>query len=204
MMEPFRRQTFSIYIIFLSFDLLLSSYNVSAAAGNSDGRFPYCPTPLSNLTLSWSSFRPHLWLGNSNASSNTTQPDGDLKKYIEESTQKCCPWINTTYLKSNITSSDEIEIAIRKHREPNLMLYFPVFANRNDKKHFDRPFIGLFKSPGMAVLEIASSEEMSDDSQAWGSMISALPYLAELALAGTISGIVMWMLVSIVHYIENR
>lgn len=75
------------------------------------------------------------------------------------------------------------------------MLYFPVFANRDEKKQFGRHFISLFESPGIAFLEIEGIKGSGIDSQMWKSLVSAWDYVAELILAATISGMIIWFVV---------
>lgn len=75
------------------------------------------------------------------------------------------------------------------------MLYFPVFANRDEKTQFGRHFISLFESPGIAFLEIEGIKGSGIDSQMWKSLLSAWDYVAELILAATISGMIIWFVV---------
>ena len=86
---------------------------------------------------------------------------------------------------------------IRKDRSSYLSLYFPVFANKKETEQYQRPFIGLYNSPGPAVLVpvaegagINSSFSVNVVKKSWKLLLLAFVMAAFF-------GIVIWALVRV-------
>lgn len=120
---------------------------------------------------------------------------GDLVKYMAKVLPSCCPSAKLTYSQMNVTSSEEVEMLIRKDKSSHLSLYFPVFANKKETEQYQRPFYGLYNSPGPAVLvpmdgngETQGSFGVSAVRKSWRLLLFAFVMAAGF-------GIITWFLV---------
>lgn len=119
---------------------------------------------------------------------------GDLYVFISSALEVCCSSLELKYFQMKVNSSKEIELKIREDRSQSLSLYFPVFANKYQKEKFQRPFIGLYDSPGPIVFAV-------DQPFQKGAVLTALTKSWQIpalcVLLASISGVILWFLVSL-------
>lgn len=135
------------------------------------------------------------WLpyGTELAYSNRTGMRGELYEFLSLALKKCCSTLHLTYSKMKVNSSKEIELRLRKDSSEFLSLYFPVFANKYQKEKYQRPFIGLYDSPGPIVFAVDKPSQK-------GAVLTALTQSWQIpalcVLLASISGVILWFLVS--------
>ena len=114
---------------------------------------------------------------------------GKLKGYIAKALSICCSSLQLNYSQMEVDASKEIELFIRKDRSAGLSLYFPVFANKYQKEKFQRPFIGLYDSPGPVIF-------VYDKEPTKGAVLTALTQSWQIpalcVLLASISGVLLW------------
>lgn len=146
-----------------------------------------CPESKTAL-FHWLPYEDQLLFNN-----KTKQVQGKLKGYIAQALRICCSSLQLNYSQMKVDSSKEIELFIRKDRSAGLSFYFPVFANKYQKEKFQRPFIGLYDSPGPVII-------VNDKDDAKGAVLTALTQSWQIpalcVLLASISGVVLWFLVS--------
>lgn len=123
---------------------------------------------------------------------------GKLRGFLESSMQSCCSEITfPTYTKILKNDTENIEILIRNDQgSKDLKMFFPVFGNRGSVLRYERPFIGVYDSPGVVVFVPAKNEKMWNGFLAVGTQLWQVITLAFLLSA--ISGILVWFLVRII------
>lgn len=118
---------------------------------------------------------------------------GDLYRFLRAALDECCSTLKLTFSQMKVNSSKEIELRIREDKSKFLTLYFPVFANKYQKEKFQRPFIGLYDSPGPIVFAVHQPSQR-------GAMLTALTKSWQIpalcVLLASISGVILWFLVS--------
>ncbi|XP_031563547.1 uncharacterized protein LOC116299055 [Actinia tenebrosa] len=126
-----------------------------------------------------------------NFDNRTKQVKGTLKDYITQALQICCSSLKLNYSQMKVDSSKEIELFIRKDRSAGLSFYFPVFANKYQKEKFQRPFVGLYDSPGPVIF-------VYDKDNTKGAVFTALTQSWQIpalcVLLASISGVILWFL----------
>lgn len=122
---------------------------------------------------------------------------GKLRGFLETSMQSCCSKMALPkYAEILKKDAKNMENLIRKDQgSKELKMYFPVFGDRNSEVRYERPFIGLYDSPGIVVFVPANNEKMWNGFLAVGTQLWQVITLSFL-LAG-ISGILVWFLVRI-------
>lgn len=149
-------------------------------------RKPVCPESKTAI---------FYWLpyGKELAYSNKTGMRGELYEFLSFALTKCCPDLDLIFSKMKVNSSKEIELRLRKDSSEFLSLYFPVFANKYQKEKYQRPFIGLYDSPGPIVFTVDKPSQK-------GAVLTALTQSWQIpalcVLLASISGVILWFLVS--------
>lgn len=115
----------------------------------------HCPS-FNDIRLRWHEFHPFTHY---NSSSNILE--GLLVDFMRIAVSMCCPIVQITGERINVTNSYDMEILIRKYNDDNPTVHFPIFSNRGEEQQFDRRFIGLFDSPGPAVLKFSRGLDSS-------------------------------------------
>ena len=126
--------------------------------------------------------------------SSNKLPEERLVYFMRSAVNTCCPIVQITSERVNVTSSYDLEILIRTCHDDHPTVYFPIFSNRGEKQQFDRRFLSLFDSPGPAVLEFSRGPDSS---------LSGFPYLLKntwklmliFFLHPLLAGMAMWALV---------
>lgn len=146
-----------------------------------------CPESKTAL-FHWLPYQSQLVFDN-----KTKQVQGKLKTFTAQALRICCSSLQLNYSRMKVESSKEIELSIRKDRSAGLSLYFPVFANKYQKEKFQRPFIGLYDSPGPVIF-------VYDKDNTKGAVFTALTQSWQIpalcVLLASISGVILWFLVS--------
>ena len=171
--------------------LLILEFSATATATNIASSSSLCPHSTSSV-VHWLAYPPEI-----QRSVRTGNLSGYLIDYIAAVLPTCCPTLKLNYSEMNVTSSEELEMSIRKDRSSYLSLYFPVFANKKETEQYQRPFIGLYNSPGPAVLVpvaegagISSSFSVNVVKKSWKLLLLAFVMAAFF-------GIVIWALVRV-------
>ena len=115
----------------------------------------------------------------------------------------CCPNLEIIHEKVDINSSCEMEILIRQTAPDEPRVYFPIFANRGDGEQFERRFLGLFDSPGPAVLKVnhgitsSSNEILYFLKDVWTIVVISF-------LHAVLAGMIIWYLVCTSRHSFNQ
>ena len=163
----------------------------SSKATNFYWQAPVCPHSSISV-VNFLAYPPEIQI-----STQSGNLSGQLVKYIAQVLPTCCSSVKLIYSEMNATTSEEVELLIRKDKNSYLSLYFPVFANKKETEHYERPFFGLYNSPGPAVLVPLGKEENRSSfgvtavKKSWKLLL-----LAFLMAAGF--GILTWALVSLI------
>ena len=149
-----------------------------------------CPQP-NKVVFHWTALPPEIqW------NITTGEITGQLAETIDSVWSSCCPSLSFSYSRLSANSSKDIEISIRRDKSPHISLYFPVFSHTKVITQYQRPYIGLYYSPGPALVMPDRGEKSSLKTLLW---VSETPWLILTAGNGLtlIFGVLMWLLVSI-------
>ena len=149
-----------------------------------------CPQP-NKVVLNWVAFPPIIngW------NTTTKEPTGELPETLNTVYSNCCPSLSFSYSWLSANSSQDIEISIRRDKSSQLSLYFPVFSHTKVITQYQRPYIGLYYSPGPALIILDTGENNLLDNLVVTTKASWLILAAANGLA-IIYGVIMWLLVS--------
>ena len=172
--------------------LLQNVCNFRATVGVStyrnNGSTYFCPS-FGKITLRWHEFHPFT-----HYNSSSKALEGNLVHYMRKALNICCPNLEIIHEKVDINSSCEMEILIRQTAPDEPRVYFPIFANRGDGEQFERRFLGLFDSPGPAVLKVnhgiasSSNEILYFLKDVWTIVVISF-------LHAVLAGMIIWYLV---------
>ena len=153
-----------------------------------NGSFYRCPS-FNKIILRWHEFHPFT-----HYNSSSKALEGTLVHYMKKALNICCPNLQIVQKKVNINSSCEMEILIRQSVADTPIVHFPIFANRGEKERYERRFLGLFDSPGPAVLKI--NHGISSSSNEFIFLLNDLWKLVMVSLLhATFAGMIIWLLV---------
>ena len=138
----------SIFTIVLLQNVCSFIETVGVSTYRNNGSTYFCPS-FGKITLHWHEFHPFT-----HYNSSSKALEGNLIHYMRKALNICCPNLEIIHEKVDINSSCEMEILIRQTAPDEPRVYFPIFANRVDGEQFERRFLGLFDSPGPAVLKV--------------------------------------------------
>jgi hypothetical protein len=156
---------------------------------------PLCPTSLTTKFF-WHQYENHM------ASDSRGKMTGKLQGFLEDAIEMCCPDMSRlNYIEILVNDSKNMENMVSKDQwSKDLKMYFPVFGNRDSLSRYERPFIGLYDSPGLVVFVPVTNERMWN-----GFLVVATQLWQVIALSfllAAISGILVWFLVSIIKFDE--
>lgn len=148
----------------------------------------HCPS-FNEMKLRWHEFHPFT-----HYNSSRKILEGRLVYFMRNAFNTCCPIVEISDERVNVTSSCDMEILIRQYHDDDPTVHFPIFSNRGEKEQFDRRFIALFDSPGPAVLKFSRGLDSS---------LTGFPYLLNNTwklilicfLHAVIAGMAIWALV---------
>ena len=150
-----------------------------------------CPQSKT-IVLKWVPFPPSVLRWNI----TTDKIYGELSDFLTKVLPKCCPSLNYSSFMLKVNKSKDIEMAIRQDNSSYLSLYFPVLAHKHDTEQYQRPYIGLYYSPGPALLTLATEESGPFNRMTLTSVIkSSWGFLAFIHGLTCIFGVVIWILV---------
>lgn len=161
---------------------------VGVSAYNNNGSTYSCPS-FGKITLRWHEFHPFT-----HYNSSSKALEGNLKHYMRKALNICCPNLEIIHEKVDINSSCEMEILIRQTAPDEPRVYFPIFANRGDGEQFERRFLGLFDSPGPAILKLnhgitsSANEILYFLKNVWAIVVISF-------LHAVLAGMIIWYLV---------
>lgn len=165
-----------------------SKVGVTGLRHGTNGSGYHCPS-FTKIKLRWHEFHPFTHFNPSSKSLG-----GHLIRFMTNAFNTCCPTVQFTEERVNVTSSGEMEVLIRQNSDDILAAHFPIFSNRGEKEQFERRFIALFDSPGPAVLKFTRGLE----SYSTG-FLHLLKYMWKLILIcllhATLAGMGIWLLV---------
>ena len=165
----------SFFLLFLS-----NNFHVLSQRGNTN-----CQEP-NKIVFHWNTYSPEILFQNGSAA-------GFLPNHLRNVLRICCTSLELSFLKMNASSSEHIEFLIRNDKSSHLSFYFPTFAQRREEVQYNRPFIALYDSPGLAILR---SEQNRPSHRILQILFESWRYFALLILLSVSSGIVIWALVS--------
>ncbi|EDO31984.1 predicted protein [Nematostella vectensis] len=144
-----------------------------------------CPKSKT-VTLHWLPYGRDIYMNKT--SGNAT---GKLAEFLEYALKFCCPTLKFNYSPMKVESSKDIELSIRNDKSVELSLYFPVFANKYQKEKYQRPFIGIFDSPGPIIFV---NEKSPKNGAVFTAMTKSWQIPALCVLLAAISGVILWFL----------
>ena len=147
-----------------------------------------CPSSTDNLTLHWHEFPPAAVTNKS-----TGEMEGSLAQNLATAKRFCCHSINIVEKPPRVNSSVDLEIMIRKDRNSDPALYFPVIAHTKEETQYQRRFFPLYRSPGPAIIHARLDHH--DTPKHIRLIQSSWPLLILFIVTTALAGIVMWLLV---------
>ena len=171
---------------------------VGASTYRNNGSTYFCQS-LGKIILRWHEFHPFT-----HYNSSSEALEGNLIHYMTKALNICSPNLEIIHHeKVDINSSCEMAILIRHTAPDEPRVYFPIFANRGDGEQFERRFLGLFDSPGPAVLKVnhgitsSSNEILYFLKDVWTIVVISF-------LHAVLAGMIIWYLVCTSRHSVNQ
>lgn len=193
--EGFYLPTSDIYV--KNNSLFQKQWNTSFADNKlgKDELSEYTPDEKCNLSIpfsaSWQFYGPYA----KPPKSSKTGVEGIFPHLINQMLHECCS--SSVYVaKGKISDTVRETESDLDFPHEAYDLSFPVTGTSLEDKYFkDMPFIPLVQAPRVALLVGANTEEVKT-TQLLDTVLKAWPILVFILVAATLSGIIIWLLVS--------